>query len=184
MSDEPATKPMPTTKEDPAPAAQPPPKTNRFDVERAFAAMFTLVVIVLIVAIAFHDNSEGAAAVLGVAVPVLTAAIGLTAGLQVGEKSGQAAGDAKAASAASDERAKIQEAILPLTESLTARTEEVTQKLEQASSTAVGETERVISFEPEGKPADKIRFEGEVIDGLKSDAAQLAGLVQGLSQES
>jgi hypothetical protein len=60
----------------------------------------------------------------------------------------------------------------------------VTQKLEQASSTAVGETERVISFEPEGKPADEVRFEGEVIDGLKSDAAQLAGLVQGLSQES
>jgi hypothetical protein len=182
MSDEPATKPMPTTNEGPGP--QPPRKTNRFDVERVWAAMFTLIVIVLIVAIAFHDDSQGAAAVLGVAVPVLTAAIGLTAGLQVGEKSGQAAGDAKAASAASDERAKIQEAILPLTESLTARTEEVTQKLEQASSTAVGETERVISFEPEGAPAAEVRFEGEVIDGLKADAAQLAGLVQGLSQES
>ena len=185
MSDEPPTRQMPanqtTTDEAAAGAGR---LTSLLDLQRVTLALVALVIIVGIVVLAFHNDSQGAATVLGVVIPALTAAIGLTAGVQAGERSGKAAGDAKAADAAKLERARIQEMMQPLTESLRAATGEVTDKLEAASTSAPGETERVISLPAEGTaPATEVRWEGEVVDGMKANVAQLEGLVQGLSTE-
>lgn len=177
MSAEPPTTQMPTAGSVMTPSQR---ESNRFDVQRVAAAMAALVVIVAIVVAAFHNDSQGAAAVLGVVIPVITAAIGIS----IGERSGKAAGEAKAEVATRQDRARIQEVIQPLAASLSARVDEVTDKLEEASTTAPGETDRVISFEPEaGTAASEVRFESDVIDGLRADAAHLEGLVKGLSPQ-
>lgn len=185
MSDEPPTRQMPANQaptDDAAPGAG--RLTSLLDLQRVTLALVALVIIVAIVVITFNDDSQGAATVLGVVIPALTAAIGLTAGVQAGERSGKAAGDAKAADAAKLERARIQEMMQPLTESLRAATGEVTDKLEAASTSAPGETERVIALPADGTAAaSEVRWEGEVVDGMKANVAQLEGLVQGLSTE-
>jgi hypothetical protein len=95
--------------------------------------------------------------VLGVVIPALTAAIGLTAGVQAGERSG----DAKAATATKRERERIQGMIQPLAENLSARTDQVWETLEAASTTAPGETERVISVQPDEGEATEVRWDGD-----------------------
>ena len=180
MSDEPPTRQMPanqTTTSDGARAGQ--RLAALLDLQRVALALIALVIIVGIVAIAFHDDSQGAATVLGVVIPALTAAIGLTAGISAGERSG----DAKAGEATKRERERIQGMIQPLADTLSARTNEVWETLEAASTTAPGETERVISVQPgEGAPTE-VRWDGEVMNDIQADVGRLQGLADGLAPD-
>jgi type IV secretory pathway TrbL component len=153
-------------------------ESTRFDVMRIAMALATLVAIVLIAALIFDSDAKGAAAFVGVAVPILTAAIGVSVGVHAGERSG----NAKAAQAVHSDRAKVKQAIKPVCESLGRRANALTSTVERASTTAANRTERVIKFAPaEGR--EDIRFEGDVIDGLRTDVAHLQGIVNRLHVE-
>ena len=182
MTDEPPTRqmpasPTPNTRADSAGGAG--RFTSLLDLQRVMLTLIALVLIVGIVAWAFHDDSQGAAAVLGVVIPALTAAIGLTAGVQAGERSG----DAKAATATQRERERIQGMIQPLADNLSARTDQVWETLEAASTTAPGETERVISVQPDEGEATEVRWDGEVMNAIQADVGRLQGLAEGLAPD-
>jgi hypothetical protein len=179
MDAEPPTRQMPATEKTTDDGGAAKRLTSMFDLQRVALALVALVVIVGIVVAAFHNDSQGAATVLGVVIPALTAAIGLTAGVQAGERSG----DAKAAEATKLERTRIQRTIQPLAASISARTDEVWETLEAASSSPPGGTERVIRLQPGDAESPEVRWDGDVMNSMRADVGRLQGVVEGLGAE-
>ena len=73
--------------------------------------------------------------------------------------------------------------IQPLADTLSARTNEVWETLEAASTTAPGETERVISVQPDEGAATEVRWDGEVMNAIQADVGRLQGLADGLAPD-